>query len=104
MEENVCNTCGGNCKFCKVTQIGGPIIIIALTWTLGMFFDMLYSKIAITVVAVLIAGTIFCPCRKVGAVGMASGSNSAAIKPAAVKAAPAKVGATKPIASAKSAA
>ena len=86
MEGEVCKTCGGNCMFCKVTQVVGPLIIIALTWTLGMFFNMLYSKIAITVVAVIIAGMMFCPCRKVGAIGMSGGSGmkaAPAAKPAA---------------------
>lgn len=81
MEGDVCKTCGGNCVFCKVIQIGGPIIIIALVWTLDMFFDLLYSQIAITVIAVIIAGMIFCPCRKIGASGMSAGSKAA--KPAA---------------------
>ena len=69
MEDNVCKTCGGSCKFCKVVTVVGPLAIIGLTWYNP---SAMWAKITTTVVAVIIAGTAFCPCKKGGVASMGS--------------------------------
>ncbi|MCH7850086.1 MAG: hypothetical protein IH845_00380 [Nanoarchaeota archaeon] len=83
MEGNVCKTCGGNCMFCKVTLVVGSLVIVALAWTLSLWWDILYSKIAITVVALVVSMTMFCPCKNEGGANAMKAPAAVVAKPAA---------------------
>jgi len=57
--------------FCKVVNVVGPLAIIGLAWYNPA---VMWSQITTTVIAVIIMGMIFCPCRKGGVAAMSSGA------------------------------